>query len=543
MDIDLKLYLLVLLLISAIAHTQPEPKFRPFDWVLYRGAGSIISISEGYSNVFIGTEEGGIYRFSLFGNHFLDPITVAQGLEENHVTALHFDHQTGIIWVATPEHIQYSYNREGNWNSISLIEIGLSRFDKIQRIGSSKDFIWVQGKSIFVKLDHSSGVVAGIFPYPDEFKIQWSSSTYENEDYLKEILMNYSIMSGWIAAADHLVDPIGRTVYANTGLIGRHGDIWIGCRDGTLLQGKSITEILYPISTSPIGVDVGGMTLNDGVMWIGGIDFVAGKGISWLNLQSGESYTFQFDEVINMTPTSIYSIWHSDKTIWAGGEGITLVYDKTDNYWRTLGQEKGIPDGKIWDIVGDSNYVWLGSSAGIRRLNQDSWEEQPIGFEYLFQNISINDIEKIENTIWIGSTSGLHIFDEEHPQLRNALDLGVKEFAGNIYNVKVVKEYDGTIYACCDLGIIKFDLSEMVWELVFPASYYHSKIIHSMEINKKYLFLGTGEGLVRINKNTGFIREYYYPFIGQVNNIQLKNNIIWMGTNKGLVKFKWTREI
>lgn len=542
MAISFRIYLFILLSAITIMNAQPDSRFRPFDWVLYRGAGSITSITEGYSYAYVGTATGGIHRFSLFGNDFSEPVTVAQGLKNNAVTAVHFDHQTGIIWTATPDHIQYSYTREGDWRSIPLLETGLSRFDRIQRIGSSKNYIWLQGKSIYVKLDHSSGIVAGIFPFPDEIKIQWSSGPYGDDRSLEEILMNYSIMSGWMLTGDHLIDPLGRTVDIITGLAGRHGDVWIGCSDGTLLQGKSVSEIFYPISTGSFGVDVGGMTLTDEFLWLGGLDYVSGKGVSWLNLYSGESYTFEFDAVVNMSPTPIYSIWYSDQTIWAGGHKLALVYDKGDNYWRTLGVERGVPDGKVWDIVGDSSHVWMASSNGIRRLNQDSWREEPLGFEYLFQGIPVYDLDQTDGTVWIGSRSGLFIFNQVQPQLRNASELGRKEFAGTMYGVKAVKEFEGSIYACCDLGIVKFDLSEMVWELLFPAAYYHSKIVHAMAVNRKHIFLGTEEGLVRINKKTGFIREYFFPFIGQVNKLELKKNIIWMGTTNGLLKFKWTRE-
>ena len=108
---------------------QPDSRFRPFDWVLYRGAGSISSISEGYTYAYIGTESGGLKRFDLFGQAFDDPITTAQGLHDNHVTAVHFDMQTGNIWVATPRHIQYSFSREGDWYPIELDYLGLSKYD------------------------------------------------------------------------------------------------------------------------------------------------------------------------------------------------------------------------------------------------------------------------------------------------------------------------------------------------------------------------------------------------------------------------------
>ena len=542
MAINFKFNIFVILSTFITTQAQPDSRFRPFDWVLYRGAGAVSSITEGYAYAYLGTITGGIHRFSIFSNNFSDPITVAQGLKSNSVTAVHFDHQTGILWTATPGHIQYSYTREGDWISIPLAETGLSRFDRIERIGSSKNYIWLKGKSIYVKLDHSSGIVAGIFPFPDELKIQWSSGPYESDPSLKEILMNYSIMSGWMITGDYLIDHLGRNVDITTGLVGRHGDIWIGCSDGTLLQGKSVSEIFYPISTGPFGVDVGGMALVDEFLWLGGLDYVSGKGISWLNLQSGESFTFEFDAVVNMSPTPIYSIWDSDQTIWAGGQGLALVYDKGDNYWRTLGVERGVPDGKVWDIVGDTSYVWMGSSSGLGRFNKHSWKEVPLGFEYLFQGIPVYDLDQTDGTMWIGSRSGLFIFNQSQPQLRNALEIGSKEFSGTIENVRAVKEFEGSIYACCDLGIIKFNQSQLVWELLFPAAYYHSKNVYSLALNRKYLFLGTEEGLVRINKKTGFIREYFFPFIGRVNKVELEKNIIWLGTSNGLLKFKWTRE-
>ena len=381
-----------------------------------------------------------------------------------------------------------------------------------------------------------------MFPYPDELKIQWSSNIYKKEPELNEVLSNYSIMSGWMLTDDYLIDPIGRDVQIVTGILGRHGDIWIGLSDGTLFQGKTISEVLYPISIGSYGNNVYGMTLVKEFLWFGGSDYTSGEGISWLNLQSGESFTFDFDAEVNMDPTPIYSIYDSDQFLWAGGNNVTLVYDKVDNYWRTLGSERGIPNGMIWDIIGDSNYVWMASSSGISRLNKFSWRKDALGFEYLFDGIPVYDLDEFDEIIWIASQSGLYVYNQLQPQLRNAMELGIKEFSGNIMDVRAIKEFEGSIYISCNLGIIKFDKSELVWEILFPSEFYHNMKIYSMDVNKKHLFLGTQEGLVRISIKTGFIREYFFPFIGQVNALELDNNIIWMGTSKGLLKFKWTRE-
>ena len=81
---------------------QPDNRFLPFDWVQYRYSGALTGLTEGYSYLYIGTEIGGVKRYNLFSNTFDEPITTAQGLKENSITAIHFDHGTGILWVCTP---------------------------------------------------------------------------------------------------------------------------------------------------------------------------------------------------------------------------------------------------------------------------------------------------------------------------------------------------------------------------------------------------------------------------------------------------------
>ena len=89
----------------------------------------------------------------------------------------------------------------------------------------------------------------------------------------------------------------------------------------------------------------------------------------------------------------------------------------------------------------------------------------------------------------------------------------------------------------------KFDTQSKEWELVSSSVVYDNKMIYSMSVNDNYLFLGTREGLSRINKRTGLIRNYSYPFIGQVNDLILDGNTLWIGSANGLIKFKWKRDL
>ena len=53
-----------------------------------------------------------------------------------------------------------------------------------------------------------------------------------------------------------------------------------------------------------------------------------------------------------------------------------LVFDKSENYWRTFGEERGIPNTDITSMVGDSNFVWVGSYRGIRQIDRKTKREE-----------------------------------------------------------------------------------------------------------------------------------------------------------------------
>ena len=85
-----------------------------------------------------------------------------------------------------------------------------------------------------------------------------------------------------------------------------------------------------------------------------------------------------FDITVNMSLTEIHSMYNFDNTLWLGGNGVILVFDREENYWRTLGEERGIPESDITSMVGDSNYVWIGSYFGIKKVRNNFCQKKKI---------------------------------------------------------------------------------------------------------------------------------------------------------------------
>ena len=145
--------------------------------------------------------------------------------------------------------------------------------------------------------------------------------------------------------------------------------------------------------------------------------------------------------------------------------------------------------------------------------------------------------------IWIGSKFGLFIYSSDDPKLINAFDFQKKEILRNFHNVTAIQEMDNEVYVAGDMGIVKFNIQHKEWELVSNKGVYDNDMVYSMANNENFLFLGTERGLYRIDKKSGLVKDYHYPFIGQVNDIILEDNIIWLGTINGLLMFKWKRDL
>ena len=534
------------LIVTALSYAFPQSlkSFRPFDWVLYKASGSITSFTEGYTFVYIGTSLGGIKRFNIYGNYFDNPISTAQGLENNTINAVHFDKQTGFLWASSPDHIQYSFSREGDWFSKTFRDIGLSKYDKVTQIGSSDSYVWLKARSSYVKLDHSSGIMVGIYPVPDEVNILWSSGAFHKDHQSNDNFTNFVVLDGWMLNGNELIDPIGNRKKITTVFFTQFGNVFLGSEDGMVFYGSKTMETFTPIISDIINDDVLSIHLDNYYLWVGSQNYLSSKGISKLDVKSLESFSFSFEETINMQPSSIYSLISKNNEIWAGGEGIILYYNEGKNFWKTLDQSRGIPDGIIWDMCISDRYLWMGSSRGLKRLEIATHSIDLVGIEQYFNNTQVYSIENINDDVWIGSKSGLYIYSNNDPKLINAFSLQKKEeLINNLFNFTVILEYDNQVYVSGDMGVAKFDTQSKDWELVSSSAIYDNNMIYSMSINDNYLFLGTRDGLSRINKRTGLIRNYSYPFIGQVNDLILDGNTLWIGSVNGLIKFKWKRDL
>tara|TARA_B100000029_G_scaffold297573_1_gene290752 strand:- start:897 stop:2075 length:1179 start_codon:yes stop_codon:yes gene_type:complete len=392
-------------------------------------------------------------------------------------------------------------------------------------------------------MDKSSGILAGIYPMPDEINIKWSSGQYLNNNKIADILNNYTIMSGWMVSGSQFIDNYGRYIDITSGLIGANNDVWIGSSDGTLFHGNKTMEAIYPTEFGIRGSNINALLVNNDNVWIGSKNYNIGRGVTRLNTNNFQADHYDFDITVNMSLTEVHSFYHFENNLWVGGNGVVLTFDKDENYWRTLGEDRGIPNGDLTSMVGDSNYVWLGSYYGIRQIDRKTKREEQMGFEYLFYNHPVYDLAINDFGVWIASRTGIYLYDKNNPQIMNALSIGDSYLDFPVSRVTSICQEKNVIYFATNIGVVTFDLEVQVWDLLISVAEYRDNVVSDMIVIGKFCFIGTEQGLFRINMKSHRVREYDFDFIGSVNALEHIDKHLWIGSSEGLIRFKWRKDL
>ena len=526
---------------------QINSRHDPFDWVIYRKPGTIKSFTEGLSYIYIATESAGIFRYSFYGNQFEYPITRAQGLSSNRVNAIHFDKITGILWVATDKTIDYSYNAEGNWISRSLENYNLLSGVTIEQIGSSNNYLWILAGPSYLKLDRTSGVFLGSFTFPDEMEIEWSSGPMKYSNSVDDILMDYTVMDGWLLNLNSFISPKGKNVYISTIYSSDNNTIWVGTDAGIIFQGDPYMKSFYPIKYGLSNTDVQTF-IHSFPSWLGGRNYPDDEG----SLSLVDPYNAYFDWyegefLINVNHLDIYENCIVNNEYWFGGVSSIIVYDSKRDFWRTLDASKGIPYGQIRFLEPDTNFIWAASNYEIEKINIKTKRSESTRLNNSLSNLYINDISLINNYLWVSTEYKLLCYNTDSEVIVPF------DYVGNTNSIKdridVITKfyavfYDGIkLYVATNQGIIAYNNVNSTWELITESTIYNNKVVKIIYVYNKQLFIVTDNSLIRLKMNKGFYKEYDYQFIGTINDIFVENNHVWLATNNGLIQFKWKKDL
>lgn len=580
----------------------------------------VVSLDEGLSQsvvqtmaqdkmgyLWIGTE----YGLNRYNGKRVDSYYQADGLPSNNITSLSVDN-AGVVWIGTDHGIAIWLNESFSIfeGTDSLLKSSVNTIKHDNRgtiwVATEGDGLWSYNGNIFERWNTDNGLSSDSVRdvLPDVEGVMWIATRNginifdgNSFEYVsqKEGLSDNKVRS--------LLLKSDKTIWAGTrnGIsIFEHGKhvsslqkkdglneikikklfedrlkrVWIAAENGVYIWKKGkITQLNTEKSLdSQYFFDV--LEDREGSIWLGtfGNGVVQYQGDQFLN------WTLE-DGLPNNVVSSVFT--SLDRTTWVGtfGGGISKISENTAMHTITK-RKNGLQDdrvyhinqlrnGQIWiatrdgiSVVTESGIIqnsplipndkyrhiletktgaiWLATEdQGVVILHQNNKVERITTDEGLVSNSTRVLFERSDGAIFIGTTNGLSKYQKgrfTNYTLVNGLL--------NQVILDITETPDGSIWLAHFLGITQYSPKDEIKHIPLnfrgePVAAYLIRQFNS------YLWIGTNKGLVRysyLDKNPH--AKYYTANMGLVNDelnkgaIDIdKNGIFWLGTVRGLTRF------
>ena len=520
--------------------SQPDIRFNPFDWNLYTQSGSINSISFGDRYAFIGTSGSGVVRFNVNNNRFEEPITTAQGLSSNFITAVHYA-ENGMLWIATRDNLHYSLSGYGDWRSVSLMSIGLSKRNYINRLGSDGKDIWAESSGMLFKLDGNTGIPLETMIRQTK-NISWSSGNSLFYTDFSDILLKYTITGGWMNTLNTFINPDGENIKITTFKENDFNQIIIGCEDGTFFVGNKNMRILEPHKFGLSSKDVFSFDGNSS-LWAGGRTYGPKSGISYIDIDRNIYDQYLFKNFMNINETPIFSIASFKKMVFFGGDENIIIYNKDDDEWNQIFLPRGLRNGFVKNIIKYNENIWIGTPNGLQIVDYKSKNIVENEITDFLKNVFIHDLLIFKDIVYIATESGLLIYDFKNDSIYEYLEYGYKDkdivFPSSQTAFTAIALSKNYIFFSTRESIIKLDTSNRKWSTAVNSVIFRGQEIIDFDVNNNDMFIATAYKLTYFNTKKNTPEYFNYNFLGNINKIKVDSRKVWVGTSEGIVTYRY----
>lgn len=479
-------------------------------------------------------------------------INTTSGLSNNSVNEIVKD-QLGFIWIATND--------------------GLCRYDGYHRIKVFKtDPEGLQSSNIrALHVDSKNNLwvgtrLGGLSRYDIE-KDSWTTFLHEEEN--ANSISNDEVLSI---------------------LEDRKGRIWVGTENG-LNVFDTEKETFHRFSTAENGGFFKGTAIlsiiedDKGWIWIG--TWSEGFYLALQeNNESLEGMQFrQFDSIGGMHNLNVWELFQDDeKRYWLGAYGQGLFRMdiplnasnlKSDQGWQPTflnikhdrEDPNSLSNNRVQDIIQHSNGdLWIATAYGLNVLKKESLDQMPFQVnmqeeydltfqhnyfdhseEFSLANSNVNCLLKDDNgLVWVGTISGVSKYNWYTSQFQSYDFEALLDFKPHITDIYV--DQNNIVWVCSDQHrLIFYDLNNN--KLVSLIDQDKHPILSRLFVStiydpgSDYLYLGTDEGLVKINKKTYEFKNIPTPkeikklfpdfLITHIYKDQKDN--IWLGFKQGVI--------
>jgi ligand-binding sensor domain-containing protein len=315
---------------------------------------------------------------------------------------------------------------------------------------------------------------------------------------------------------------------------------------GTWGLGAAVINTRYfdykPLNFGPYSRDISRVVEIDRTLWLGTTFGTDESAVTSYNLDSKAWTYYQPPLVYGLDNTEITSGTNSGNYIWLGTtDGLLRI--ENDQRFRTY---RGLPHMSSTDIlsvVEYGGYLYLGTDNGIAIIPPtgelpDSLFKSPLPDSLLMRGQQVFDLLVVKDVLYIATENSVYSFNSPAGQFRQ-LDTPANDLS---WGATAIYSDGGNLYFAARSGIVTIDIATDSSSVVHDPIFADGWIVHELYADKQFIWAATDRGLWKYRKSDSY--TYLYGTadglpVNRVNSIVADGDYFWLGTSRGLVRFLW----
>jgi ligand-binding sensor domain-containing protein len=468
-------------------------KYPQGDWVSYSVFRYVTSIALDYRHVYLGTT-GGVTRYDRLEQFWEPPLTTTDGLPDNWIRNIAYDPDRDEIWADTYLGSAVYYPVFGDWTRENIFPRELSQSDTAK------------------------------FQLPDLFT-DYGPSTAGSFYMMDENLNRYAI-----------------TNY----LKGDNNEVWIttwglnvGVASLNSLRLKMLPYGLYERDVKAIMID------GDDI-WFGGTGFInPSSGITQYNRKT-ETWKYYYTPYVPLLGSHLVNTMAADSQyVWMGTTKGLARMKKKDSTWWTYTTFNGLPDNEITVLAPEGRNLWIGTTRGLAFYDTDFDTLQAV-HDPLLSGLYIFSVLSDSNYVWVGTEAGVYTLDKVKNNWYRFMtpDGLLNNQVRSIARWSDQKKPSGKeeIWFGTDVGILGYSPVNDKSRVYDNRLNFPEVDVFKLVCDKTNVWAATKNGVWKLNRTTDIWIKYTTDDGLLDNNVQdmvLDGDYIWFGTPLGVTRFFW----
>jgi len=548
----LEAFFLIIFLIGGISSVRSQtpkfiqgtnPEYEVGDWISYTDTRYVRSIAVGNRFIYFATT-GGIARYDFYGNHWVEPFTLSDGLSDDDIRTVAFDFESGSVYCTTALALCVRDPASRRWTNYSYQSMGIGN-QSVHSIGFDQDYIYlITTGNVALKANRNSTVFHRI-PLKDVTSVPADSISWFGKFGFKSIslpnfLINSSLLFFPDARPPYFQDVNDRNFNVTYYVEDPWQTLWIGSWGLGSAKANMRTNFLEMIPFGLIQKNVNAIAEKGNELWVGGIDNKDEiQGITHWNRKTREWNYYEGRLITGLRSDDVTSIAPDGRYVWFGTlDGLSRL-DSQKNTWKSFTIFNGLQSSQIYDVVPDSQFIWIATKDGLDRIDKKLSNRDTLIVKHITRpqdRVTVYDLEKDGDLVWAATNYGVYVYNVKNQKG------GYYSGAGGPGSVPVysVSASGNEVWFATDYGVEAYNKTLKKW-LGPPARYFVPGIeILTIRATPKAVWLGTTNGVLKYSKRRKFWRKFSQIdglLDTRVQFILPDGDYVWFGTREGLTRF------